>query len=94
MQLFVGTGIDVGYGTHSYNTVNQTASPDNNGEAIVGSTESDSGLGVHILAGGGVTYNIKSLGVKAGYLTPVVPILSGGIAYSVPMIHLGLTFSK
>ena len=90
LQLFVGTGIDVGYGTHNYNTVNQN----NDGEAIVGSTESDSGLGLHILAGGGVTYTIKSLGVKAGYLTPVVPLLSGGIAYDVPMIHLGLTFAK
>jgi hypothetical protein len=88
LQFFGGVGVDVGYGSLTYNMVELN----DEGNEKIGSQENDSDLGMSIIAGGGITYNIDNLGLKAGYITPIMP-LSTTPAQSAPMVHLGATFS-
>ena len=87
LQFFGGVGVDVGYGSLTYTTVEL-----DEGNETIGPQENDSDLGIAVSAGGGITYNIDNLGLKVGYLTPVVPLTTTQ-AQSAPMVHLGATFS-
>ena len=89
LQIFAGVGADVGYGSLAWLGIEA----DDEGAAVVGDRDDDNGLGIDILAGGGITYNIDNLGLKMGYVTPVYSLSSGAPAQAAPMIHLGATIS-
>ncbi len=93
LQVFVGVGADVGYGNVAYTYVDGEVNEDGEWESSVGEQDDDSGLGIALLAAGGVTYNIDNLGLKAGYVSPIYSLSDGAPAQAVPMVHLGLTYS-
>jgi hypothetical protein len=89
LQVFGGIGVDFGYGSLSYTQIER----DEDNEATIGKPDGDKAFGIDILAGGGITYNINNLGLKAGYVMPVYELSTGAPAQETPTVHLGLTFS-